>query len=260
MMRIHSQNIYFVLVEPESPGNIGAAARALKTMGFRNFLLVNPADHLSPESGWMAHRSQDILKGARVFPTLQDAITDMHTVVATTQRERVFHLPYYTPKELAGMLIPESIEHKIALVFGREKTGLTNTELSRCDMISTIPARRRHPSLNLAQAVMIYCYELYQAAYGDEKKYHWRLARHRDLEILYRHLRASLEKVGFEPIDNWENFTVRFSRLMGRANAEVRDVKLWHKIIKTYQQYIQQLEKDLDDCKKALNRQQKDSN
>ncbi len=242
-MRINSKNIYFVLVEPQTPGNIGAASRALKTMGFGNLVLVNPGDYLTPEARWMAHASEDILESAAIFPSLRDAVSDMHFVVGTTQRDRVFHLPYYTPKELVRKSIPVSLDHKIALVFGREQTGLTNEELSMCDAVSTVPAHTKHPSLNLSQTVMLYAYEFFQAAYEDLKEYNWRLAEHKDLESLYVHLRRSLEHIGFEPIDSWENFIVRFSRLMGRANPEVRDVKVWHKILKSFDQYIAQLEK-----------------
>ncbi len=252
-MRINRENIDFILVEPQTPGNIGAAARAIKTMGFDNLVLVNPGDYNTVEAQWMAHASTEILDKAKVYPTFQDAIENKHFIVATTQRERSFHLPYFVPSELSEKITPLSIDHKIAIVFGREKTGLTNEELSRCDAVSTIPAHRKHPSLNLAQAVMIYSYELFQAAYGDIKKYHWRLATHGDLETLYQHMRDALERVGFVPIDNWENFSVRISRLMGRANAEERDVRVWHKIIKSFEQYIDQLEKELERTKKTTN-------
>ncbi|MFZ0391449.1 MAG: RNA methyltransferase [Calditrichia bacterium] len=244
-MRINSNNLYFVLVEPQSPGNIGAAARALKTMGFSNFLLVNPADHLADEAQWMAHASADILESAAIFRTLPEALKGMHMVVATTQRERIFHLPFFTPAELVKKAIPVSMEHKVAIVFGREKTGLTNEELGMCDMVSTVPAYTSHPSLNLAQTVMIYAYEFFQAAYGDLKSYHWRLATHDDLNILYDQMQRGLKRVGFEPIDSWENFNIRFSRLMGRANAEKRDVQVWHLIFKSFEKHINQLEAEL---------------
>ena len=246
-MRIQRENIYFILVEPRTPGNVGSAARALKTMGFKNLLLVNPCDFQSPEAQWMAHASNDILKGAEIYTNLQDAIADKNFVVATTQRKRGFNLPYFTPRELVKKAVPISLEHKIAVVFGREKTGLTNEELSLCDAVSTIPASTRHPSLNLAQTVMIYCYEFFNAAYGEEKKYKWNIASHSELETLYQHLLQSLQRIGFVPIDSWENFKVRFSRMMGRANAEVRDVRVWHKIFKSYEQYINQLENKTSD-------------
>jgi len=247
MMRIRRENVYFVLAEPQTPGNIGAVARAIKTMGFTNLCLVNPADPNSNEARWMAHASGDILENAEIFDTLNAAVKDKHFVVATTQRERGFHLPFFTPKELAKKVIPISSEHKIAIVFGREQTGLTNEELGMCDAISTIPAHIRHPSLNLAQSVMVYAYEFYQASYEDLEKYQWKCATHGDLQILYKHLRKSLERVDFVPLDNWKNFQMRFSRLMGRANAEVRDVKVWHKILDSFDSYL-----DLHENKMAL--------
>ncbi len=242
-MRLNVKNIYFVLVEPKVPGNIGAVARALKTMGFHHLILVNPGDYLAPEAQWMAHASEDILKKAMIYSSLPEAIKDKHFVVATTQRQRSFHLPYYHPKELAEKIIPIATEHQVALVFGREQSGLTNEELSLCHAVTTIPSHTRHPSLNLAQAVMIYCYELFTHAYGELKKYNWRLANHQELEALYSHLQKSLRRVGFVPIDSWENFILRFSRLLGRANTEVRDVRVWHKILDSFDQYIDQLEK-----------------
>ncbi|OGB60637.1 MAG: hypothetical protein A2Y94_03295 [Caldithrix sp. RBG_13_44_9] len=246
-MRINSKNVFIVLVEPKSPGNIGAAARALKTMGFQNFILVNPGDHQAPEAQWMAHASEEVLKKAVVLPTLREAVADKHFVVATTQRERSFHLPYYNPQELAEKIIPITFKHRIALVFGREQTGLTNEEISLCDAVSTIPSHTHHPSLNLSQAVMIYCYELFRTVYGELQKYNWRLATHQELESLYKHLQQSLKKVGFIPMDSWENFILRFSRLLGRANTEIRDVQVWHKILDSFDQYIDQIEKNKEE-------------
>ncbi|UCF63523.1 MAG: RNA methyltransferase [bacterium] len=242
-MRIHADHIYFVLVEPQTPGNIGASARALKTMGFKNLVLVNPGNFNTPEARWMAHASEDILENAVVCSTLEEAVHDKHFVAAATQRERSFHLPFYSPSQLNEKIIPISPEHQIALVFGREASGLTNEELALCHAVTTIPAHTRHPSLNLAQAVMVYAYELFNSAYADLKKYHWKLAKHEDLQALYKRMRESLERVGFEPIDSWENFTLRFSRLLGRANTEVRDVRVWHRIFKAFEEYIDQIEK-----------------
>ncbi|GAB4375778.1 MAG: RNA methyltransferase [Calditrichia bacterium] len=250
-MRIHRKNIHFVLVEPQTPGNIGSTARALKTMGFENLILVNPCDYNAPEARWMAHASQDILEKARILPTLKEAIRQMNWVVATTQRERQFHLPYYSPKELAEKILPMSADHQIAIVFGREQTGLTNEEISMCDVISTIPAHVRHPSLNLSHAVMIYCYEFYQAAYGEDHRYPWKLANREELDVLYQHMKRALEQADFVPIDNWQNFTVRFSRLLGRAQFEKRDVRVWHKIFKTFEQKIEQLKAEIVELKKS---------
>ncbi len=245
-MKILFDHVYFVLVEPQTPGNVGAAARAIKTMGFSHLRLINPCDYLSPQARWMAHASEDVLEQAEVFTDLPGALQDIHFAVATTQREREFHFPYFTARELAAELTPMSNHHKVAIVFGREQSGLTNEELRLCHAISTIPAAVSHPSLNLAQAVMVYAYELYQFNFEDEKKYHGKLAAHPEVEALYRHLEESLRHVQFRPMDNWENFITRFRRFFGRRAPEVRDVRLMHKVLQAFDVYIAQLEKQLE--------------
>ena len=154
-MKIKQKNIYFVLVEPQHPGNIGSAARAIKTMGFQNLVLVNPCDYNVPETLWLAHASEDILEGIEIASTLKEVLADKNFVIATTQRQRGLHFPYFTPEELGQKLIPVSQDHKAAIVFGREATGLTNEEIQLCHVISTVPAAVNHPSLNLSQATML---------------------------------------------------------------------------------------------------------
>ncbi len=246
-MKINFENVYFVLVEPQNPGNIGAAARALKTMGFGNLVLVNPCWFDVPEARWLAHASQDILDAVKVLPSLPEAIKDVQVVVATTQRNREYHLPYYTPTEISQKLIPSSQEFKVALVFGRERSGLTNEELQCCHLFSTIPAATAHPSLNLSQAVMLYAYELFKNSFEEEKKFQWNLASYAETESVYLHLRESLEKVNFVPIDNWEKFIMRFRRFFARSYPEARDVRLLHKILQTFDDYIAELERKLQD-------------
>ncbi len=237
-MKINPENIHFILVEPKTPGNIGAAARAIKTMGFGNLTLINPGDQNAPEARWMAHAAEDVLENAGVFAALPDALKNTHFVVATTQRVRGYHFPYYTPAELGEKLIPLSQAHRVAVVFGREASGLTNEELRCCHAISTIPAAVNHPSLNLAQAVMVYAYELFKASFEEEKRFRWRLANYQQMEGVYEHLRSSLERVNFVPMDSWENFIMRFKRMFARANPEVRDVKVMHKILQAFDEYI----------------------
>lgn len=240
-MKIKRNNIYFILVEPHHPGNIGAAARALKTMGFRNFILVNPVDFNVPETKFMAHASGDILKRIWVKKSLKEALKEMNFVIATTQRNRGYHLPFYTPKELADKLIPISQDNKIAIVFGREDSGLSNEELRACHVTSTIPANVKHPSLNLSQSVMIYCYELFNNSFEGEKKYYWKHANYLEIEGVFEHLSKSLKNVDFVPKDNWENFIMRFQRFFVRANPEGRDVKLMHKILQSFDEYIDKI-------------------
>jgi len=248
-MKIIRDHIYFLLVEPKHPGNIGASARALKTMGFQNFILINPVDFNVPETKFMAHASDDVLENIQIKATLKEALSDMNFVVATSQRNRGYHLPYYTPKEIAEKLVPVSQNGKVAIVFGREDSGLTNGELRACHVTSTIPASVKHPSLNLSQSVMIYAYELFNYSYGIEKKYYWRHARFRDIEGVYDHLQQSLKAVDFVPKDNWDNFIMRFQRMFVRANPENRDIKLMHKILQAFDEYIAQLKESKNPAK-----------
>lgn len=150
-----------ILVSPARPENVGAAARAMKTMGFTELRIVASDAHRQPEASWVAHGSGDILDNARHFDTLADALHDVDFTIATTARSRAkFHF-YATPTELVPML-----EEKrqwvgtAALVFGREDSGLTNDELELADVLTGVPMKADYPSLNLGQAVMVYCYQL----------------------------------------------------------------------------------------------------
>ena len=154
-------NMVFILVEPSTPENVGAAARAMKTMGFGEMRLVNPCDYLSEPARWLAHASNDILEQAQVFASFESAISDLDFVIGTTAKQRLVKEDYFSTRDLPGLLLGkgQSIQ-KAAIVFGREDSGLRNDELKQCDLVSTVPLQTSYPSLNLAQAVMLYAYEL----------------------------------------------------------------------------------------------------
>ena len=240
------ENLHFVLVEPESEGNIGATARAIKTSGFKNLILVNPkisADH--PEVYWMAHRSEDILQNAKLVSTLAEAINDKRLVIATTQRKRHFKFPLYSPEEISEKIENIAPSHPVAIVFGRERTGLKNKELLQCHIHSTILTATKTPSLNLAQSVMIYAQTFFRLQNVKESRYTYDLASKYELEKFYEHLNESLQDVGFIPRDSYDNFITRFKRLLGRSLAEKRDVRLMHKLLQIYETKINDLEKQL---------------
>lgn len=153
--------ISFILVEPAVPENVGAAARAIKTMGFSQLVLVNPCDFLSGPARWLAHGSGEILEQAKVFPTFEEAISGFDFIIGTSAKKRSVKYDYYPLPELPELLSSKgnSVEH-IAVVFGREESGLKNDELKLCDLVTTIPMKTTFPSLNLAQAVMLYAWEL----------------------------------------------------------------------------------------------------
>lgn len=153
--------ITFVLVEPAVPENIGAAARALKTMGFCNLALVNPCDHLSQPARWLAHASEEVLENASVYHSFEEAISGFDFVIGTTAKRRMVKFEYFTISKLGNFLSAKlKTIQKIAIVFGREESGLRNDELKKCDIVSGIPMKTTYPSLNLAQSVMLYAYEL----------------------------------------------------------------------------------------------------
>lgn len=154
-------HLSIVLVAPARAENIGAAARAMKTMGFTDLRIVDSTAHLEPAARWVAHGSGDILDNITTYATLADALHDISFTVATTARSRAKFHYYATPAELVPMLEEKSqwLE-KAALVFGREDSGLTNEELALADVLTGVPMVADYPSLNLGQSVMVYCYQL----------------------------------------------------------------------------------------------------
>ena len=240
------ENTYFVLVEPEVEGNVGASARALKTSGFKNLILVNPNyDKNHQEIEWMAHRSEDIIEKTRVVPNLTEAISDKRLVVATTQRKRHFKFPLYSPEDIAAKIEEIAVEHPVAIVFGRERTGLTNSELLQCHIHSTIQTATQIPALNLAQSVMIYAHTFFKSQNIKRPILTYDLASQYELENLYEHLEESIRHVGFVPRDSYDDFITRFRRLLGRSLAEKRDVRLLHKLLQIYESKIMNLENQL---------------
>ncbi|MGQ4692816.1 tRNA/rRNA methyltransferase [Aeromonas veronii] len=154
--------LYFVLVAPARPANVGAAARAMKTMGFDAMRLVASRVHEEEEASWVAHGAQEILTQAEAFDTLSEALADMDLVIATTARERGRYQHYLTPGEIREQIRSKPSLDKVAIVFGCEESGLSNEQLAEVDLISYLPLKVSYPSLNLGQAIMLYAYEMSQ--------------------------------------------------------------------------------------------------
>lgn len=153
--------ITFVLVSPSRAENVGAAARAMKTMGFDQLRIVQSDAHSQPAARWVAHGSGDILDNIEVYDTLSDALADVSLSIAATARSRTHFHYTLSPQQLLAQLKEKQawVEHA-ALVFGREDSGLTNEELAQVDLLTTVPMAADYPSLNLGQSVMVYCYQL----------------------------------------------------------------------------------------------------
>ncbi len=154
-------NVHFILVEPIVPENVGASARAIKTMGFSSLFLVNSRLHLEKKALWLAHGANDILDNARLFPTLAEAIKGMDLVIGTTAKHRTVKHGHYPGPEIKKLFSNKGNAVKeAAIIFGREDTGLRNKELAFCDVITGIPMEAPYPSLNLSQAVMLFAWLL----------------------------------------------------------------------------------------------------
>ena len=160
-------NVRVVLVEPTHPGNIGSVARAMKTMGFSELVLVAPKIFPSQEADALASNALDILQSAHVVETFNAALEGCIFVIGTSARSRTIPWPLSTPQVLAPEIIRKAQQGTVALVFGRESKGLSNEELAKCHHHLCIPTHAEYTSLNLAQAVQIVLYEC-QLAYSRE--------------------------------------------------------------------------------------------
>ncbi len=226
--------IRIVLVETSHPGNIGATARAMKNMGFHELVLVAPRQFPHAEATARAAGADDVLARARVVNTLSEAVSDCHLVIGSTARRRAIQWPLWTPRECARQLLREPPSHRLAVVFGRERSGLSNEEMDLCQVGMHIPCNPDYSSLNVAAAVQIVVYELRQAglkefesAVGEET-----LANHIQLESFYRHLEQTLHAIGFlHSTKQAPSIMRRLRRLFGRVRLEKREVDILRGIL-----------------------------
>lgn len=164
-------NIIFILYKPAVPGNIGASARAMKTMGFEHLRLIDPADHLADEALMMAHGSNDILEKAQVFSSFEEAVSDIDFLIASTAKNRVAKEDYVDSREIGAMISnKKDIIGKAGVLFGTEESGLPNHLILHSNIAVTIPMYKPYPSLNLSQAVMIMAYEMSQISLSKHEK------------------------------------------------------------------------------------------
>jgi tRNA/rRNA methyltransferase len=231
-------NIRVVLVEPQHSGNIGAVARAMKNMALSRLVLVNPVDHLAKEARMMAMHALDILRQAQVVDTLTQAIADAGYVVGTTRRLGKSRQAKQTSRSIAPLLLELAVSNPIALVFGREDSGLSNDELARCHELITIPAHPTFGSLNLAQAVLLVCYELYVGASTQLLAPPPLLATTAEVERLYARMQAVLRHIGFLHGSSPDRMMGYFRRFFARFGLKSRDVKVFLGVFRQIEWYI----------------------
>lgn len=225
------QNVAVVLVEPQGPLNIGSVCRAMMNFGFSDLRLVNPtANHLSDRARLMAVKAGSLLDQAKVFPDLSAALADCQMALGTTRRFGKYREEFLHPDEAARHLLPQTEKGKVALVFGREDTGLHTAELDHCHRFITIPTSDELPSMNLAQAVSLCLYETaktlgeLRGKVPESKK----LASGRVLEGMYDHMKRSLVGIEFLDAQNPDHILRSFRRIFGRSGLNDREVRILH--------------------------------
>jgi len=228
--KIRLDSICIVLVKPKFPENVGSVARAMKNMGLNRLVVVNGCCPLLANAYKLASGAEDILERAEEFPSLREAISGMGYVVGTTSRERKEKGLDLTPEALARKLIPLSQRNLIGLIFGSEKEGLTNEELSLCHLSVRIPSVESFPSLNLAQAVMVVSYELFKTSMEVPKK-EVRLAQAEQLERMFEHMEKTLLRIGFLDIKNPQRIMRVLRKLFGRSQMDEREVQILQGIL-----------------------------
>jgi len=223
----------FVLVETSRAGNIGAAARAIKTMGFSELVLVSPReeDPLHHEEAIaFASGANDVLSKARIVDSLDEALAGCNLTVALTARLREFSPPLRSPRALAEQLHADT-SLRCALVFGSERFGLSNEQVERCNALVSIPVNAEYASLNLAQAVQILAYECRVAAMGEQREamgigFQGEAASAEQVEGLFRHLEQALIEIEFLDPDHPKKLMPRLRRLFSRTGLETEEVNI----------------------------------
>lgn len=244
MMSNNLRNISIVLVETRQGGNIGAAARAMKNMGLSNLILVSPIDPLNLECRKMAGNAIHLVEEARQVPTVEDALMDHQMVVgATSGRGRRTGTPAATPRQLAPKLLQWSRRGRVAIVFGREDYGLTDSELALCRHLLSIPAAPESPVLNLAQTVLLICYEIAVAAGRDEERIpepSLKVAPFQARDEMYDQMRQVLIQIGFLSSSNPHHIMKSIRRFLERADLEERDVAILRGIFSQVKWFIEE--------------------
>lgn len=220
-----NKDIIIILVEPQSPGNVGMTCRAMKNMGLTQLRIVKGCDRFDSESLKFAVAARDLLESALLFPDLASATADCTLTVGTTRRHGKYRQEILSPSEVADRFREQvTPDCRAAIVFGREDSGLTTEELSLCRWHATIPTSNEYGSLNLAQSVLLFCYELGRASESVGGGRTGDLAKSAEMESLFGHLNATLSKIGFLNEQNPAHMMRSLRRIFFRANLDSREV------------------------------------
>ncbi len=232
-------NVRIVLVNTSDCRNLGSAARAMKTMGLSELVLVNPQEMPNGQAQALAAGATDVLANAKVFSQLEDAISDCGLVVGTSARSRTLPWPMLDPRACGEKLIAEASQYPVALVFGRESSGLTNEELQLCHFHVQIPANPEYSSLNLAMAVQTLSYEIRTSflALQAEEHANSQASDNQDYPVVeeserfYQHFEEALKTTGFIVPSHPGLVMTKLRRLFNRARPDMKEIKMMRGIL-----------------------------
>ena len=231
-----------VLVGTTHPGNIGAAARAIKNMGIYNLALVKPKEFPSDIAIYRSKAAKDILENAEIYESLEDAIAGCKLVVGTSARARSVPWPVFNPRDAAEEMRKISKQGNVAIVFGREDRGLTNDELGLCNFHVHIPSDPKYSSLNLSQAVQILAYEIRLAYSRDEVisevKWDVDLANNEQTERLIDHMEELMQDVEFYDVENPRKLLLRVRRFFKRSKIDVMEANIFRGLFSAIQKRL----------------------
>lgn len=232
-------HIKIVLVETTHPGNIGAVARAMKNMAMANLCLVAPKTFPSADATSRASGADDVLAKATVYATLPEAIADCQLVIGASARCRTISWPEMTPRQCAEQVVHKPSQ-KVAIIFGRENSGLKNHELDLCHYLLRIPCNSEYSSLNIAAAVQVVCYELFVMAGVEQPilvgdKGDVPNASAEQMESFYAHLHQTLIDIGFMHPDKSKSIMRRLRRVYNRIQLDTKEVDILRGILRMSQ-------------------------
>ena len=215
-----------VLVEPREAGNVGAVARAMKNFGLNDLWIVGEHPQLLPVSGWWASGADDLLESAHFVPSLADALADAHLTVATTSMRGRTSPVTFTARTLAERVASMEEEQLVALVFGREDRGLTTEELALCQFTAAIPTNDAFPTMNLAQSLCVFAYELSGTAAKSEASDERDLPDTATVERIHERAKELLLRVGFLHENNPDRIYADLRAIVARASLDVREAAI----------------------------------
>lgn len=225
-------NISIVLVEPQSSGNVGSTARAMRNTDFTDLVLIHPCDYKNNESYSMACKADDVLARARVFPTLEAYLPEPSIVVGTTRRIGRHRFPVLTLDEAVPMILRLAASNRVGILFGREDKGLLNEEIPHCDMLVEIPTSEDYPSINLSHAVFTVCHHLFTAQVPKAPAI--KTAPKEEVDKMYAHLEKTLKRLGYGDKGGeylLEAIMRSFKRLYGRTGLMMKEVNMLRGIL-----------------------------